>query len=175
MIPTKLLLSIVEAKRDVPFSTSFELIGMLLAFALLQEAGLRLPDPVGDTVSIIGALIVGQAAVEARLVSPIAIIVVAVSGIACYALPSQDLGAAVRLWRALLLLGGICAGLYGVALLSCLLAVELSSLESFGRSYTAPLSGEERFGVAALLVSPPLFARKLRDRALNTPDRRRQR
>ena len=175
MIPTKLLLSIVEAKRDVPFSTSFELIGMLLAFALLQEAGLRLPDPVGDTVSIIGALIVGQAAVEARLVSPIAIIVVAVSGIACYALPSQDLGAAVRLWRALLLLGGICAGLYGVALLSCLLAVELSSLESFGRSYTAPLSGEERFGMAALLVSPPLFARKLRDRALNTPDRRRQR
>ena len=116
-----------------------------------------------------------KAAVEALLVSPIAIIVVAVSGIACYALPSQDLGAAVRLWRALLLLGGICAGLYGVALLSCLLAVELSSLESFGRSYTAPLSGEERFGVAALLVSPPLFARKLRDRALNTPDRRRQR
>ena len=75
----------------------------------------------------------------------------------------------------LLLLGGICAGLYGVALLSCLLAVQLSSLESFGRSYTAPLSGEERFGMAALLVSPPLFARKLRGRALNTPDRRRQR
>ena len=87
----------------------------------------------------------------------------------------DSLETAETLLRPLLLLGGICAGLYGAALLSCLLAVELSSLESFGRSYTAPLSGEERFGMAALLVSPPLFARKLWDRALNTPDRRRQR
>ena len=70
---------------------------MLAAFSLLQEAGLRMPNPIGDTVSIIGALIVGQAAVEAKLVSPIAIIVVAVSGIACYTLPSQDLGFALRL------------------------------------------------------------------------------
>ncbi len=142
MIPTQLLLSIIEAKRDVPFSTAAELVGMLVAFALLQEAGLRLPDPVGDTVSIIGALIVGQAAVEARLVSPIAIIVVAVSGIACYAMPSQDMAAAVRLCRAAFLLAGIFAGLYGVALASCLAAAQLSSLESFGQNYTAPLSGE---------------------------------
>ena len=102
MIPTRLLLSIIEAERDVPFSTALELLGMLGAFGLVQEAGLRLPSPIGDTVSIIGALIVGQAAVEASLVSPIAIIVVAFSAIACYALPSQDLAAAVRLARLLL-------------------------------------------------------------------------
>ena len=138
MIPTRLLLSIIEAKKDVPFSTSTELLGMLVAFALLQEAGLRLPNPVGDTVSIIGALIVGQSAVEARVVSPIAIIVVAVSGIACYTMPSQDMGAAVRLCRAALLLAAIGAGLYGVGLLSCLLAAHLSSIDSFGRSYLAP-------------------------------------
>ena len=152
MIPTRLLLSIMEAKKDVPFSTAAELLGMLVAFALLQEAGLRLPDPVGDTVSIIGALIVGQAAVEARLVSPIAIIVVAVSGIACYALPSQDLGAAVRLWRALLLLAGICAGLYGVALASCLLAAHLAGIDSFGMNYTAPLSGRRGGALLRLLL-----------------------
>ncbi len=140
MIPTRLLLSIIEAKKDVPFSTSAELLGMLVAFALLQEAGLRLPNPVGDTVSIIGALIVGQSAVEARVVSPIAIIVVAVSGIACYTMPSQDMGSAIRLCRALLLLAAIGAGLYGVALVSCLIAAHLSSIESFGRNYTAPLS-----------------------------------
>lgn len=155
MIPTRLLLSIMEAKRDVPFSTAAELVGMLIAFALLQEAGLRLPNPVGDTVSIIGALIVGQAAVEARLVSPIAIIVVAVSGIACYAMPSQDMASAVRLCRALYLIAAIAAGLYGVALASCLVAAHLSSLESFGENYTAPLSGEEPFALARLLVSPP--------------------
>ena len=141
MLPTKLLLSIIEAKRDVPFSTSAEIVGLLIAFALLQEAGLRLPNPVGDTVSIIGALIVGQAAVEARLVSPIAIIVVAVSGIACYTMPSQDMGSAVRLCRAVFLLGAIAAGLYGVALLCCLLASHLASIESFGVSYTAPPGG----------------------------------
>ena len=154
MIPTRLLLSIMEAKKDVPFSTAAELVGMLIAFALLQEAGLRLPNPVGDTVSIIGALIVGQAAVEARLVSPIAIIVVAVSGIACYTMPSQDMGAAVRLCRALLLLAGIAAGLYGVALTSCLIAAHLSSIDSFGMNYTAPLSGRRGGGLLKLLLLP---------------------
>ena len=150
MIPTRLLLSIIEAKKDVPFSTSAELLGMLVAFALLQEAGLRLPNPVGDTVSIIGALIVGQSAVEARVVSPIAIIVVAVSGIACYTMPSQDMGSAVRLCRAALLLAAIGAGLYGVGLCSCLIAAHLASIDSFGRNYTAPLSD----GSALSLVLP---------------------
>ena len=175
MLPTRLLLSIIEAKKDVPFSTGAELVLMLLAFALLQEAGLRLPNPVGDTVSIIGALIVGQAAVEARLVSPIAIIVVAVSGIACYTMPSQDMGSAVRLCRTILLFAGIFAGLYGITLASCLLASHLASLDSFGRNYTAPLSGEQGAGLLKLLLVPPLFAQKERDPLLRTPDRRRQR
>ena len=70
MIPTELLTSVIEAKQKVPFSSAMEVLGMLVAFELLQEAGLRLPSPIGDTVSIIGALIVGQAAVEARIVSP---------------------------------------------------------------------------------------------------------
>ena len=152
MIPTRLLLSVIEAKRDVPFSTGAEIVGMLIAFALLQEAGLRLPNPVGDTVSIIGALIVGQAAVEARLVSPIAIIVVAVSGIACYTMPSQDMGSAVRLCRTGLLLAALAAGLYGVALASCLLAFHLASIDSFGTNYTAPLSGREGGGLLRILL-----------------------
>ncbi|MBR5343826.1 MAG: spore germination protein [Oscillospiraceae bacterium] len=139
MIPTKLLLSMIEAKQKVPFSTALEVLGMLLAFLLLQEAGLRLPGPMGDTVSIIGALIVGQAAVEARLVSPVAIIVVAAAGIAGYALPSQDLTAALRLWSVALLLAGALAGLYGLALGCCLLLWHLAGIESFGRSYLAPL------------------------------------
>ena len=162
MIPTRLLLSIMEAKKDVPFSTAAELVGLLVAFALLQEAGLRLPNPVGDTVSIIGALIVGQAAVEARLVSPIAIIVVAVSGIACYTMPSQDMGSAVRLCRALLLLAGICAGLYGVALGCCLIAAHLSSIDSFGHNYTAPLSGRKGGGLVKLFLLPPHAADRRR-------------
>ena len=135
MIPTRLLLSIIRAEQDLPFSTALEVLGMLAAFSLLQEAGLRMPNPIGDTVSIIGALIVGQAAVEAKLVSPIAIIVVAVSGIACYTLPSQDLGFALRLCRLALLLGAIFAGLYGLGLAGCLVLLHLAELESFGTAY----------------------------------------
>ena len=140
MIPTRLLLSIIEAEQDVPFSTALEVLGMLGAFCLVQEAGLRLPGPIGDTVSIIGALIVGQAAVEAKIVSPIAIIVVAFSAIACYAMPSQDLAAALRLSRLLLLLGAILAGLYGTALVAAALLLHLAGIDSYGENYTAPLS-----------------------------------
>ena len=155
MIPTRLLLSIIEAEQDLPFSTALEVLGMLAAFSLLQEAGLRMPNPIGDTVSIIGALIVGQAAVEAKVVSPIAIIVVAVSGIACYTLPSQDLGFALRLSRLALLLGAIFAGLYGVALVACLSLLHLADLDSFGVSYTAPLSSGRPGGLKRLLLRFP--------------------
>ena len=105
---------------------------------------MRLPDPAGQTVSIIGALIVGQAAVEAKLVSPISIIVVAISGIAGYALPSQDLASALSLSRLLLLLLAVWAGLYGVGLGLCLLLLHLCSLDSLGLDYTAPLGARRR-------------------------------
>ena len=140
MIPTRLLLSVIEAKQRVPFSTALEVIGMLLSFELLQEAGLHLPNPIGDTVSIIGALIVGQSAVEARVVSPIAIIVVAFAGIAGYTLPSQDLGAAVRLVRMALVIAAVTAGLFGVGAALCLLLLHLAEMDSLGCNYTAPLS-----------------------------------
>lgn len=70
MLPTKLLLSIIESKQDVPFSTLFEVVGLLCAFELLQQAGLHLPQAIGTAVSIIGGLVVGTAAVDAKLVSP---------------------------------------------------------------------------------------------------------
>ena len=160
MIPTRLLLSIIQAEQDLPFSTALEVLGMLAAFSLLQEAGLRMPNPIGDTVSIIGALIVGQSAVEAKLVSPIAIIVVAVSGIACYTLPSQDLGFALRLVRLALLLGAIFAGLYGVGLALCLTLLHLADLDSFGVSYAAPLSSGRPGALARLLLRRPMKGRK---------------
>jgi len=174
MIPARLLLSMIAAKQNVPFSTALEVLGMLLAFTMLQEAGLRLPNPIGDTVSIIGALIVGQSAVEAQVVSPIAIIVVAVSGISCYTLPSQDLASAVRLCSFLALLSAAAAGLYGVGLFCCLLLLHLAGIDSFGVSYTAPLSEGAALALPRLLLRRPLRRDKLRDPFLNTPDRRRQ-
>jgi len=174
MIPTRLLLSVIEAKRRVPFSTALEVIGMLLSFELLQEAGLHLPNPIGDTVSIIGALIVGQSAVEARVVSPIAIIVVAFAGIAGYTLPSQDLGSAVRLFRLALVLAAVAAGLFGVGAGLCLVLLHLAEIESFGLNYTAPLSDGAPHPVRRLLLRPPKREDRFRDPALESPDGRRQ-
>ena len=160
MIPTRLLQSIIQAEQDLPFPTALEVLGMLAAFSLLQEAGLRMPNPIGDTVSIIGALIVGQAAVEAKLVSPIAIIVVATSGICCYTLPSQDLGFAVRLTRLLLLLGAVFGGLFGIAWVGCLTLLHLADLDSFGTAYASPLSSGSPGGLAKLLLRLPGRYRK---------------
>ena len=174
MIPTKLLLSIIQSKQDVPFSTALEVLGMLIAFDLLQEAGLRLPDPVGDTVSIIGALIVGQSAVDAAVISPIAVIVVALSGIAGFAMPSQDMGAALRLARFALVLAAIAAGLFGVAALFCLMLWHLCGIDSFGRNYTAPLSGSRPGAVRRTFLRKPKPKDKFREPELNTPDKRRQ-
>ena len=155
MLPTRLLLSVIEAKQKVPFSTALEVIGMLLSFELLQEAGLHLPNPIGDTVSIIGALIVGQSAVEARIVSPIAIIVVAFAGIAGYTLPSQDLGSAVRLLRLGLVIAAVTAGLFGVGAALCLLLLHLAEIDSLGLNYTAPLSDGGAAPLSRLLLRGP--------------------
>ena len=142
MVPTELLLSVIHSKQSVPFSTTAEILGMLLSFELLQEAGLRLPDPVGQTVSIIGALIVGQSAVEAKVISPIAVIVVALAGIAGYTSPSQDLSMALRLCRLLLVILAAVSGLFGTAAGGLVLLWHLCSLEFCGRSYVADPDAE---------------------------------
>lgn len=174
MIPTKLLMSVIQSKQDVPFSTALEVLGMLIAFELLQEAGLRLPNPIGDTVSIIGALIVGQSAVDAKVISPIAVIVVAFAGISGFAMPSQDLGSALRLARFLLVLAAIGAGLFGVAVFLCLIVWHLCGIDNFGVNYTAPLSGGRQHSLARTVLNPPKPKNKFRDPELNTPDKRRQ-
>ena len=174
MIPTKLLLSMVQAKQKVPFSVAVEVLTMLVAFELLMEAGIRLPDPVGNTVSIIGALIVGQSAVEAQVVSPITVIVVATTAICGFTLPSRDMGGALRICRFIMVLLSMFFGLFGVAAGIAALAWYLCTLESFGVPYTAPLSeGGFRESLAALFQLP-LPALKRRERALHTPDKRNQ-
>lgn len=174
MIPTKLLVSLVQAKQSVPFSVAFEVISMLLAFDLLQEAGLRLPNPVGDTVSIIGALIVGQSAVEARVVSPVAVIIVALAGICGYTLPSQDMSAALRVCRIVLVILALASGLFGVAAGICMLCFYLCGIESFGVNYMSPLSSGRKNGIFRALLRTPERKNKYRDPDLKTPDKRKQ-
>ena len=175
MIPLRLLQSVIRSKQEVPFSTAVEVVSMLVAFELLQEAGLRLPDPVGQTVSIIVALIVGQSAVEASVISPIAVIIVALAGICVLIQPSQDMGAALRLWRFLLVLAAILAGMVGVFAGIVILVYHLSCLESFGRSYLSPLDEGRLWPVLRNICRPPLQKQKFRPEELHTPDKRNQR
>ena len=175
MIPLKLALSINTAKANVPFTTVFEVLIMLLAFEVVQEAGLRLPSAIGQTVSILGGLVVGSAAVEAKIVSPAVLIVVAVAGIAGYTMPSQDFAGALRVWRFLLAAAASLAGAAGMVLVGAVLVYRLASIESFGVAYLTPFAsnaGEQVEGHAVLRW--PLPRVKLREKALHTKNRRNQ-
>ena len=174
MIPTQMLTSVINAKQQVPFTTAIEVLGMLAAFELLQEAGLRLPNPVGDTVSIIGALIVGQAAVDARVVSPIAVIIVAFSGISSYTMPSRDLASAIRLLRFANVLAAAMGGIFGVATALALTVWHLCTIESYGISYLHPFVDDSGNGWLHSLLRLPLWKEKFRDRKIAGFDRRKQ-
>ena len=172
MLPVKLLLAIIESKENVPFPTLLEVLGLLAAFELLQEAGLHLPQAIGTAVSIIGGLVVGTAAVEAQLVSPAALIVSATAGICGFTLPSRDLSDAVRLWRfGITALAGV-AGLFGVLAGGLLLLTHLAGLTSLGVAYLAPFSDAR--GWRAVL-RPRLARQKRRDEALQPQDLKNQR
>ena len=175
LIPVKLTLSIIAAKADVPFSTLTEVLVMLLAFEVLQEAGLRLPSSIGQTVSILGGLVVGSAAVEAKLVSPAVLVVVAIAGIAGYTAPSQDFAGALRLWRFGLTIAGGLLGLTGLVLAGAALVYRLGSLETFGVAYLTPFAsdaGKQKEGHTVL--REPLPEVKTRPDYLNPENRRNQ-
>ena len=140
MIPLPLLRSIIESKASVPFSTAVEVLALLLAFELLQEAGIHLPQSVGQAVSIIGGIVVGTAAVEASLISPAALIVVSLSGICGFSLPNRDFAQAARLFRFGFAALGAFAGLFGVTVGFLALLIHLAGLTSLDVPYLVPLS-----------------------------------
>ena len=164
------LRAIVESRDAVPFSVGAEVLVLLCSFELLQEAGLHLPQNLGQAVSIIGGLVVGSAAVEANLVSPAALIVVAAAGICGFSLPERDFADAVRIWRFLLVIGGLMAGMAGVTLGLLTLLLHLGELKSLGVPYLLPLSRGKLPQLRPLLVRE-----KLRPEELSPENRRNQR
>lgn len=168
MLPIKLMQSIIDAKQSVPFPTAFEVIMMLIAFELLQEAGLRLPNTIGETVSIIGALIVGQSAVEAKVVSPVVVIVIALAGIAGYTVPNQDMGAALRICRFLLVIVSIAFGMFGLTVGAVLVVYHLCTLESYGVPYMSPFAGTRGRHVSRAFLRWPMTKIKISETELKT-------
>lgn len=138
LIPTELLFSIVASRENVPFPTIAEIILMEFSFELIREAGLRVPSPIGPTIGIVGALVLGQAAVSASIVSPILIIIIAITGIASFAIPDFSFGFHVRILRFVFILIAYMAGFLGIALSSFVYLAFLCNLRSFGVPYMVP-------------------------------------
>lgn len=169
ILPTSLALSIAAGREGVPFPALLEALMMTLALEILQEAGLRLPKPIGQTIGIVGALVIGDAAVKASLVSPIMVIIIGLTAISSYAIPSYDLAIAVRLIRfPLMILAGM-LGFYGISVGLYLLLIHLLSLRSFGTPYLSPIAPMRiRNLLQDVFVVAPLWALKRRPQLIDT-------
>mgnify|MGYP002568721361 FL=1 len=138
IIPTELLYSILSSRQTVPFPIILEILIMEISFEIIREAGLRVPSPIGPTLGIVGALVLGQAAVSAGIVSPILIIIVAMTGISSFAIPDYSFSFHLRFFRFGFILLGFLSGFLGIGIGIFIYLSELCDLETFGVSYTAP-------------------------------------
>jgi spore germination protein KA len=138
MLPVQLALSTQAAKQNVPFSSASEVLGLLVAFEILIEAGLRLPKAVGTAMSILGGIVVGQAAVSANIVSPLVVVIVSLAGIAGFVMPNQDLSSGIRVIRFMFSFIAAVGGFFGLAVGLILLITHICSLDNYGVAYMSP-------------------------------------
>lgn len=160
VIPIRLLLAISATREQIPFSPLVEALIMMVIFELLREVGIRMPNAVGQTINIVGGLVMGQAAVSAKIVSPIMIIVVALTGITNYMLPA--LSDTLPLIRFLLLFASRILGFLGLSVAYIVLLLHLCSLESVGVPYMYPIAPADTDGLKDSIIRFPLWTMKIR-------------
>ncbi|MGG3467111.1 spore germination protein [Neobacillus pocheonensis] len=175
LIPTKLVFSVAANREGVPFPPLIEALIMEVSIEVLREAGLRLPKPIGQSLGIVGGLIIGEAAVQAGIVSPIMVIVVAVTAISSFALPQYNVGIALRMLRFASMLFASVFGLYGVILFFLLLGSHLVRLKSFGIPYISPAVSYRLRDWKDFIIRVPLFLMKRRPQLLHSKDTVRKR
>lgn len=167
-LPTALRNTILGGSEPVPFTPTGEVLGLLIAYELLQESGIHLPQSIGQSVSTIGGIMVGSAAVEAGLLSPAVLVMVSIAGVCGFVLPNRDLAQAIRVWRfGFGILGSLC-GIWGIALGGLILALHLAGMRSMGISYISLLPG------ARGILRRRLKHQKRRDSSLHPKDEKNQ-
>lgn len=167
-LPESLVVTILNRSQQRPFTTTVEVLGLLIAYELIQEAGIHLPQTIGQSVSMIGGIVVGTAAVEAGLIAPMVLIAVSLTGICGFVLPNRDLANAVRVWRFGISLLGMLLGMWGVAVGILILLLHLSSIKSLGIPYLIPTPAGRG------ILRRRLINQKHRDIHLDTKDRNNQ-
>ena len=173
MIPTILLISMAGEQEGVPFPIALEVLFMTMALTLVKESGLRLPKNIGSTVSIVGGLILGQAAVEAKLVSGVTVIVVSIAAISEFVI--ADLMESTDLYRLLIILLGSFAGLYGITCGFMVMVTQMISMESFGIPFMWPLVPKDWQALKQDgPIRAPIFKNLFRPRAIEKQNIRRQ-
>ena len=140
MIPNELLISLAIQQDGVPFPTAFEVIMMMITFEILRESNIRIPSPMGAAISIVGALVLGDAAVSAGIVSPIVIIVVAITSICGLLFTDIDFVNALRIWRLIFIIFATIAGLIGIVVAGIIFVTKLASVTTDEVPYLAPFS-----------------------------------
>jgi len=174
MIPTDLLFAIAASRETVPFPTVVEIFIMEIAFELIREAGLRIPGIIGTTIGIIGALILGQAAVAANIVSPILIIIVAVTGIGSFAIPNFSMGFSFRINRFIYIIMGAVAGFLGITVAIFAQTVMVAASKSFGVPFLTPPGPKTVKDFTDAFIRTPIWKQEFRPDHINAKEERKQ-
>lgn len=168
IIPTYLLYSISASRENVPFPSLVELLLMDLSFEMIREAGLRMPGPIGSTLGIVGGLILGQAAVSAKIVSPIMIIIIAITGIGSFATADYSLSWSFRIMRLIFIALSSFMGFYGIAIGIFIYALMLATQKSFGVPFLSPDPRMKSKSMVNAVFVNPLWRRENRPEFLKT-------
>ncbi|GAE29738.1 spore germination protein [Halalkalibacter hemicellulosilyticus] len=170
LIPTKLATSIIGAREAVPYPSLIEALFMEVAIEILREAGLRLPKPIGPAIGIVGGLIIGEAAVQAGIISPVMVIIVAITAISSFAIPQYNAAITLRILRFVAMFCAAVYGLYGLVLFLLFLCSHLVKLKSFGVPYVSPAVPYQIKDWKDFIFRMPLHMMKRRPNMMHTKD-----
>ncbi len=161
LIPTALLTAIAESRANVPFTILTEVLIMEISYDLINEASMRIPSQIGSAIGIVGGLILGQAAVSASIISPIVIIVIALTGLGNFVIPNYGFTIGVMIYRLILIFAGALMGLYGLVLATFLILCHLCSMRSLGVPFLSPISPYRRHNPDIVLRFPVWLQKRL--------------